>query len=880
MKKIYFLSVIILVSIVLEAKINNPPLLVNKLKSPIVLDGNLTEEVYNNEPICNFIQREPNEGELSKEKSCVWISFDESNLYISAMMYDSQPNEINTIIARRDNNWDSDLFMVYLDPYRDKRTGYYFGVNPGGGLNDGILYNDSWDDSRWDGIWEAKTQLTNEGWALEMRIPYSQLRFNSAEEMVWGINISRRIKRLNERSYYVMVPSKESGFVSHFAELKGLTGVKPKQRFELLPYVVQKAQYLQHDKSDPYYEGEQYKTTFGVDLKVGLGSNLNLDVTVNPDFGQVEVDPAVVNLSAFETYYDEKRPFFLEGTNIFEFGWGGVNNHWGFNFSWPSLFYSRRIGQSPRVSVDDDYDYINYPLETRILGAGKLTGKIGESVNIGAFSAFTERTFAKYKFNGIEKEAEVEPFTSYSAFRVQKEFDSGKHSLGVMVTSVNRDLSNSVMKDMFAQNAYTFGFDGWTTLDDDNTYALSAALMGSYKQGSKEFITRLQKAPYRYFQRPDADYATLDTSLTSLSGMFGRVILNKQKGNFYLYSSLGFVSPGFDYNDLGIQFWADKINYVLVSGYRWFETDGLFRRKSAYLAHYRDYDFEGNIYRNGLMLFTNSQFENYYGVNLNASYGFKTYNKSVTRGGPLVRTPEYYSTSISFYSDDRKKVTVYTNLYYEGQSNGNGYIEFAPEVVWKPNSSLSFSFSPSISANKEEAQYVDTFDDNFASSTFNRRYIFGELNQRTIAASIRLDWTFNPQMSLQLFLQPIISVGDYSEFKELAAAKTDRFNVYGHGNSTINYDKNNEEYTVDPDGAGNAETFSFSNPDFNFKSLRGNMVFRWEFLPGSVFYLVWSHDQTNFEDAGQFNFRRDFKNLLNAKSNNVYMAKITYWFDI
>ena len=322
MKNIYIITVLLFISIFLEAKINNTPLLINKLRSPISVDGNLTEDIYKGEPVCDFIQREPNEGEPSKEKSCVWLFYDESNVYISAMLYDSKPEEINTIIARRDNNWDSDLFMVYLDPYFDKRTGYYFGVNPGGGLNDGILYNDSWDDSRWDGIWEAKTKLTGNGWSVEMKIPYSQLRFNSAEEMIWGINISRRIKRLNERAYYVMVPSKESGFVSHFAELKGLTGIKPKQRFELLPYVVQKAQYIQHDKNDPYYKGEQYKTSFGVDFKVGLGSNLNLDATINPDFGQVEVDPAVVNLSAFETYYDEKRPFFLEGTNIFEFGWG------------------------------------------------------------------------------------------------------------------------------------------------------------------------------------------------------------------------------------------------------------------------------------------------------------------------------------------------------------------------------------------------------------------------------------------------------------------------------------------------------------------------------------------------------------------------------
>jgi hypothetical protein len=751
MKKRYLLLVYFILIGVIEGKLGSTPVIIKKLDNPISIDGILSEEIYNSNPICDFTQREPDEGQKSKEKTCVWVYFDESNLYIAAMLYDSKPDQINTTIARRDNNFDSDLFMVYLDPYNDKRTGYYFGVNAGGGLNDGILFNDSWDDNRWDGIWEAKTTLTNEGWSVEMRIPYSQLRFNNADEMTWGINFSRRIKRLNERSYYVMIPSTESGFVSHFAELKGIKGVKQKQRFELLPYVVQKAQYLQHDKNDPYYKGEQYQTTLGADLKIGIGSNLNLDVTVNPDFGQVEVDPAVVNLSAFETYYDEKRPFFLEGTNIFDFGWGGVNNHWGFNFSWPSLFYSRRIGQAPRISVDDDYDYIKYPTETRILGAAKLTGKITDDITIGAFNALTERTYAKYKFNGLENEYEVEPFSSYSALRMQKEFDNGRHSLGFMLTSVNRDLSNSVMKDMFAKNAFTFGFDGWTTLDDENTYAISAAVMGSYKQGSKEFITRLQKAPYRYFQRPDAEYATLDTNLTSLSGMFGRVILNKQKGNFYFYTSLGIVTPGFDYNDLGIQFWADKINFVVVSGYRWYETDGFFRRKSVYLAHYKDYDFEGNMYRNGLMAFYRGQFENYYGFNCDASYGSRTVNRTITRGGPLVSNPEYYSSSFSFYTDDRKKVIFYANLYFQGQTNGSAYLDISPEISYKPTSYLSFNFSPSYTINKEEMQYIETVDDEFATSTFNKRYIFGELNQKTISASIRLEWTFNPMMSLQCF---------------------------------------------------------------------------------------------------------------------------------
>ena len=484
---------------------------------------------------------------------------------------------------------------------------------------------------------KAKTTVDENGWNVEIRIPFTQLRFKESEKMVWGINLNRDIKRKHEMSFYVMVPKNESGFVSKFADLNGLDGVKPKQRFELLPYVVQKAQYLVHDENDPFYKANQYTTSIGADLKFGIGSNLNVDATINPDFGQVEVDPAVVNLSAFETFYEEKRPFFIEGSNIFSFGYGGANNNWGFNFSVPELFYSRRIGRSPQGYVTTP-GYVDYPSETRILGAAKLSGKIDETWSVGLLSSLTERTFAAIQTeNGDRINEEVEPLTHYGVFRTQKEFNSGKQSVGLILTSVNRDLSDKNLQTILSNQAYTFGLDGWTYLDDDETYVLTGSAIGSYTSGTKDYMIKLQNQPYRYMQRPDKTYMPLDSNITSIGGYFSRIMLNKQKGNFYINSALGIISPGFEYNDLGSQWMADRINGHLVTGYRWFEPDGFFRRKNIYMAYSRTSDFEDNISRAGFFLTGGAQFENYWGINFNSNYNFESISTTLTRGGPKLR---------------------------------------------------------------------------------------------------------------------------------------------------------------------------------------------------------------------------------------------------
>lgn len=851
-----------------------------KLDAPLLLDGKLTESLYTSPSINGFTQKDPEEGRPATEKSNMWVSFDESNLYISGQFFDSQPDSIDLTLMRRDNLVESDWLWIYLDPYNDDRTGFYFAVNPGGSICDGTLYNDGWMDDSWDGIWESKTFVDENGWNVEVKIPFTQLRFKEAEKMVWGINLNRDIKRKHEMSFLVMVPKNESGFVSKFADLTGLDGIKTKQRFEFLPYLVQKAQFLRHEDNDPFYKGNQYNTSFGADVKFSLGSNINVDATINPDFGQVEVDPAIVNLSAFENFFDEKRPFFIEGANIFQFGYGGANNNWGFNFGNPTLFYSRRIGRSPQRSLDDDA-FIDAPSETRLLTAAKLTGKLNESWSIGVLSSFTERTFADlYTDSTGRYEKEIEPFTHYGVFRTRKEFNEGRQSLGLIFTSVNRDLGNPEMQDLLSKNAYTFGLDGWTFLDNDETYVITGSVIGSYTHGTKNYMVELQKKPYRYFQRPDKTFMPLDSSRTSLTGYYSRLMLNKQKGNFYINAAIGTISPGFEYNDLGSQWFADRINGHVVLGYRWFEPDNFSRNKYLFLAFNRSSDYEDNVSRIGFYATGSMQFLNWWGINLSSDYTFKTTSTTLTRGGPKVPLPVNYSMHLSGYTDSREKIIFSPFVgFWRNQAGSNEYY-YGFELEWKPSPQIGLTIGPEYSVNHSKYQWVGNFDDIEATNTFGKRYVFATLNQNTVSANIRLNWIFNPTLSLQLYVQPLISVGNYSGYKELAAPNTFEFIKYDPENSVVEYNSEDDEYTVDPDGNGPAEKFDFSNPDFNYKSFIVNLVLRWEVLPGSVFYFVWSHNKDNNDNAGDFNFRRDFSNLIKSESDNIFLVKFSYWLNL
>ncbi|MFC2087974.1 DUF5916 domain-containing protein [Calditrichota bacterium] len=853
----------------------------NRVNENIKIDGCLTEYVWKNgNSVSKFTQRDPDEGKPSTQKTEVRVAYDETALYIGARMFDTNPDSIIARLSRRDDIEDSDRFFFFIDPYNDKRSGYYFALNAAGTYYDGILLNDDWDDNSWDGVWEGKVQIDDQGWTAEMKIPFSQLRFHQQDKYTWGVNFNRDISRNNEVSFWVYTPKDGSGFVSRFPSLVGIENIHVSRNIELLPYFRTKAEYMAVSSEDPFNDGSRYLPGIGGDIKFGIGSNLTLDATINPDFGQVEVDPAVVNLSDVETFYDEKRPFFIEGASIFNFGQGGARSQWGFNWGNPDFFYSRRLGRSPQgTGYLPDYDYADIPNGTTILGAAKLTGKVGDNWNIGTVHAITNREYANLDISGSGKEYEVEPFAYYGVARAQKEFDEGRQGLGFISTFTGRNFKEEQLHNEFNKNATTFGIDGWTFWDEDKVWVTNCWLGMSHINGTKDRIMDLQESSRHYLQRPDRENYKLDPDATSLTGFAGRVLVNKQKGNVIFNSALGFVDPRFDNNDLGFMWRGDIINGHIGGGYKWTNTTEYTRYVEMIGALFATSDFDYNITWTGFWTGTWIRFLNYYFLELRFAYNPETINNRRTRGGPLTINPSGWEYS-TFLETDNRKPWVFGISTFGYTTNSKDYSRgYEISVECKPTSNLSIEFAPEISFEKEYAQWVDVYDDPFATHTYEKRYVFAELDYTELSASIRLNWTFTPKLSFQLYTQPLISTGDYKNFKELAEPKSYDFTKYGDRNSAIT--KNDDVYIVDPDGNGPAQSFEIENPDFNFKSIRANAVLRWEYLPGSTLYLVWTQSRTDEHlGNGEFHLRRAFDRIWSTESDNIFMVKLTYWMNM
>ncbi len=848
--------------------------------TPIIIDGVLSEPAWHQQGFSQFTQREPMEGGTPSQKTEIWIAYDDAALYVATQMHDTAPESIAVRLGRRDSWGDGDAIMFFVDPYHDKRSGFYFGLDAAGTLYDGILENDDWDDNSWDGIWEGKVTINTNGWCAEMRIPFSQLRFHEQVNNVWGINFRRDLTRTNERDYIVYTPKNGTGFVSRFVDLVGIQGIAPVRQFEVLPYLTTKAEFTRHAAGDPFNDGSTYGSRVGADFKLGLGSNLTLDGTVNPDFGQVEVDPAVVNLSDVETFFQEKRPFFIEGSSTLRFGQGGATNNWSFNWSTPTFFYSRRIGRTPQGGLPDA-DFAEIPSGTDIIGAAKLTGKVADNWNIGTIHAVTAREHANLEMAGTRFSSEVEPLTYYGIARALKEIDNGHYGIGMLATQTSRGFKDDRLRDQMNASGTLVGLDGWTFLDSSRTWVITAYGALSHVAGTPERMIALQRSSARYYQRPDAGHVSVDSSARSLTGYISRLFFTKSKGSSFLNGSLGLVSPGFEMNDLGFQSRTDVINSHVAGGYKWSEPTDVYRWLELGAALFRSYDFDGNITWQGIWNYFYMQFPNYYSAELKFAYNPETISIRRTRGGPSTITPPGREYFVGFESDVRRDFFVDLE-WYSYWSDYTDNWELWTQFRWRPAPSVTLSLSPALSRNFQASQWVGAFTDPIATATYGRRYVFGEMQQTTFSTSIRLDWTFTPELSLQVYIQPLISAGAFTNFKSLARGRSYDFDIFGQANgSTLverTDDNGNISYVADPDGAGPAAPIEFSNPDFNFKSLRGNAVLRWEFLPGSTMYFVWTQSRVDEEEIGNFRFGRSFQRLIKAEADNILMVKLAYWW--
>jgi hypothetical protein len=845
---------------------------------PIVLDGILNEKAWQGPPAQGFTQNDPADGKPSTERTDVWVAYDDKALYVAAFCRDSDPKKIISLMGRRDTQIDSDWFLFAVDPYNDKRSGFLFGVNPAGSIMDEALSNDVKDDPSWDGVWDWKALVNGEGWTVEMKIPFNQIRFEKKDDYVWGVNFTRIIKRKNERATFSWVPKDEPAYVSKFARLEGVSGIVLGRHLEIIPYSVGQAQFRPVEQGNPFEPGHRYLGKLGFDLKAGLLSNLTLDATVNPDFGQVEVDPAVVNLSAYETSYEEKRPFFIEGASLFNaFGRGGVYMNADINWPQPSFFYSRRIGRSPQGYVTED-GFVRFPDRSKILGAAKLTGKFGDW-NMGFINALTSREYAEIDQSGLRLQQEVEPFTYYGAFRAQKDIDKGQRGFGLMATGVMRDLRSATLDGILNKNAFSLAADGWTFFDKDRTYVVGGWMGGTRVEGTADDIFRLQNSSMHYFQRPDAAHVSLDPGATSLSGWGGRLSFGKQNGNFLFLTEIGALSPGFDPNDAGFQRGSsDVINITVLPAYQWTKPGKVFQQFLLFTGFARNYDFGGSKFYEGWIASAQGVFPNFWNFNVMVAYNPPMMSNTLTRGGPRALTPWGWQLDTKLATDSRRPIVIEGMMTTYQRPGTSRELSGQVTIRWKPRSNFSLSVGPGYTTELNEIQWVTRVPDAAMTSTYGTRYIFGRIDQKVISAEIRLNWTFTPKLTLQAYLQPFVAVGRYDRFKELARPRAFAYNVFGEGASTVQYA--NGGYTVDPDGEGPSPAFAFGNPDFNMKSLRGTIVLRWEYHPGSLLYFVWTQNRADYSHPGDFRLRRDLGDLLTAPGDNIFLLKVSFRWNI
>jgi hypothetical protein len=856
-----------------------PPVPAFRLDGPVRVDGVLDEAVWQRPPSAReFMQGDPVEGAVPSESTWVWVAWDERALYLAARCWDTHPDSIITNLVRRDVLAPGDRLLLLLDPSHDHRNGYFFSLSAAGVLRDGLLSNDTWNDDSWDGVWEGRARRESGPggcWTAEMRIPLSQLRYPTGPGRTWGINVRRRIERRAEEDYLVFQPKSATGYVSRFAHLSGIEIPHPARSLELTPYLVGKTEFLAHDPGDPFRDGARQRPGAGLDARTSVGSNLTLNVAVNPDFGQVEVDPAVVNLSDVESYFGEKRPFFTENLGMFDnFGAQGANSYWNFNWSNPPLFYTRRIGRSPQGGAPDAADFSDIPVATHILGAAKLTGTLAPGLDVGLVQAVTRREDAEYSASGVRAKTMVEPQTYYGVARVFRQFRGGFNGLGNMTTLTQRQLDGSVLEDDLNRQALVSGVDGWHCVDRSKLWVLTGWAAASRVTGTRERMIALQRSSRHYYQRPDVDYLGVDSSATSLTGHAARVWLVKTRGNVVSNSAIGYVSPGFEINDLGFLSRTDQINAHVGGGYKWTTPNRWRRYMSLVGTLFQTRDFSGAIIWEGVWASHEATYANNWTSSVSGAWNPSCVLNTRTRGGPRLRYPGNREIQLDVCTDNKNRICYELNASANGSPGVGTYCVAAnPAVEWKPLSNLSVSVGPGYDHTVEDAQYVTQVDapGEVPAGFGDRRYVFARLEQTTISANIRINVSFTPNLSLQTYLQPLFCASHYTDFKELARVGAYDFARYGAA-----YDP--ATGMVTPPGGGTP--FALDDPSFNYRSLRGNAVLRWEYRPGSALYVVWTQTRSDDEARGDLEFGHSMHRLFDAHADDIFLVKATCGFDL
>lgn len=791
------------------------------LRTPVI-DGRDDDEVWGlAAPIGGFRQFQPGEDADPTLATEAKVAYDDHNLYVFVRAFDPAPDSIRKLLARRDDRVCCDQIKLLVDSYHDRRTGFEFAVNPGGVKRDYAMYSDGeFEDDAWDAVWDVATQVDSLGWTAEFRVPLSQLRYPHRPTNTFGFGIWRDIDRhAGERVSWPLFNRSRGGVISQLGELHGLEGLAAPTRLELTPYALTK------NVPQPNFEHEQQYSAGG-DIKYGVTSNITIDATVNPDFGQVEADPSVVNLTAFETFYQERRPFFVEGTGIFSFD---VNCNI-VNCSGEGLFYSRRIGHDP----------------ARIITAAKITGRLPSGLTIGALEGLTKRV----EETGIT----VEPLTNYAAVRVTQDFRNGQSGFGFMATAVNRNM-DAATQDAFHSHAYVGAVD-FRHRFKKGMYELKGSFDLSTVGGTPAVIARTQRNATHYYQRPD-DSVPFDSTRTSLGGDAEELLFTKMNGFIRFQTSYQRRSPGFEVNDLGFLRQSDQQGWNNWAAMNWTKPVLVFQRVNWNFNWWQYWSTEGLATERAFNTNAHATFNNQWSIHFGGTVGRlgDVFCNRCSRGGPAVRVDQGIWPWAGFVGDGRAAITpeFFVN-YFRGDGGRSTYFNANPFVEVKVGSQLRSSVGLNLTHSINDRQDINPQTD----SLNQTHYLIARIDQQEVGMTFRMDYTITPTLTFQLYAQPFVSKATWSNLRELSPTPR-----------ATSYDDRYQPYAgVIPQ-------------DFNDKFFNSNLVLRWEYRPGSTLYVVWNQGRQHFEDTmGDRTFTGDFGELFNSYPYNTFLIKASYWLSL
>lgn len=874
----------------------------------VTIDGRLDETAWEAAPVIDdFVQARPEEGAEPARHTDVRVLYDGGALYVGARMYDD-PNAVADQLVRRDASGAFDYFRVEVDPNGDDLTGYLFQVGASGAERDAFLYDDTRVDDAFDAVWASTVDRDSLGWTAEMRVPLSQIDFETSDTtQAWGINFVRRRLASTSTAMFALRSRTRSGRVSQFGRLTGLQFESGGGALEVSPYASARARRAPAAPGNPFFDGSSLTPRVGLDASWSPRSNVTIDAAINPDFGQVEVDPAVVDLSAFESFFPEKRPFFTQDGRLFDFPLSGARR---------TLFHSRRIGQEPVARPPPGADFVDVPGATTILGAAKATGRTSEGLSFGALGAATAEETGRAHFDDSDGEQVIpssrtrtfvaQPASQYGVVRLQQDLRGGGSNVGVIAAGVHRGLPADGRLDDLADTEIAGGIDfqhQWGG-ERGRRNRLWGYFTGSWIHGTPQAITAVQTDPNHYFQRPDAEYLSVDSTATSLVGREWRLQLERQSGRHWTWQAwVNEVSPAYVID--GVGFAGRTLPRIDVGGqvrYQDVSPGPLFRNWSVLLNTFHNFrhsvagdplspDRWADARESGSFRLSSSfTLHNNWSVSVGTGWEPAAFTERETRGGPLVRTPESVSAGASVRTDPRSAVSLVTFGDWTNRRGAGDSYFVDTRLALRPSANWEVQLGPRYRYDDDRAQYATTTGAVPYEPTSGDRYLFADVIREELSISTRVDAAFTPNLSLQVFAQPLLSAGDFVRYKELVRPRSFDFREFSEGEAepassdgdttvrcaggTTCVDEGGIRY-VDLDGDGRPDE-SFGDRDFSFRSLRGNAVLRWEYAPGSELFLVWQQSRQSGSNLGRFRLDEDLGSLLESRPENVFMVKLRH----